>query len=544
VYVPAVSPEPGRRSLPSAAPLVRLIGFAMAALACVPFLWHALRGSRAYLGFFEDDFFYYVGVADHLVRDGKLSFDGITATNGFHPLWFMIVTALRLVTGGFGAGFFVAMALLISACLAFTAEAVRRFALALGAGPLAAAVLSTWLMLPVTLVGIQGMEVTLATPLLFWFLARVAERGAPKSPRDAVKLGALASLAVLARLDVAILVAVVVAGYAVFARAPWRDKLRVGAWFGLGGAALPVYFGFNLIAFGGLLPLSAAAKQLRTGPGIAWNFWTYALRDSWYGPQAVLMLAAPLAVALAWRKLPGRGAQLAAVGAAAFPLLFYGWNSVACDWAFFHWYAYAIGPGVAITLVGAAALLAPRLRAPSLTRGVAVAGVLVAAYAGAKAANLARLRVTRWTIDDNVLTSTANRLATATRDMPGVYAMGDMAGITTFLLQKPVVQLEGLVADRKMLEHVRRQDPLLDVLREYHVDYLLYVTIHDDLRDAKGCYAVSAPALDESGPLSAKMRANICWAPVIAMDVPAPHKSYGILHAYVWDVRQKPVATR
>jgi hypothetical protein len=95
-----------------------------------------------------------------------------------------------------------------------------------------------------------------------------------------------------------------------------------------------------------------------------------------------------------------------------------------------------------------------------------------------------------------------------------------------------------------MLEHVRRQDPLLDVLREYHVDYLLYVTIHDDLRDAKGCYAVSAPALDESGPLSAKMRANICWAPVIAMDVPAPHKSYGILHAYVWDVRQKPVATR
>jgi hypothetical protein len=184
VYVPAVSPEPGRRSLPSAAPLVRLIGFAMAALACVPFLWHALRGSRAYLGFFEDDFFYYVGVADHLVRDGKLSFDGITATNGFHPLWFMIVTALRLVTGGFGAGFFVAMALLISACLAFTAEAVRRFALALGAGPLAAAVLSTWLMLPVTLVGIQGMEVTLATPLLFWFLARVAERRSRRATRS------------------------------------------------------------------------------------------------------------------------------------------------------------------------------------------------------------------------------------------------------------------------------------------------------------------------------------------------------------------------
>ncbi|MEM9212517.1 MAG: hypothetical protein AAGA63_13625, partial [Pseudomonadota bacterium] len=37
-----------------------------------------------------DDAFYYVEIARRLWEDGAFSFDGLTETNGFHPLWLFL----------------------------------------------------------------------------------------------------------------------------------------------------------------------------------------------------------------------------------------------------------------------------------------------------------------------------------------------------------------------------------------------------------------------------------------------------------------------
>lgn len=108
---------------------------ALVAALCVagPFVYHLARGSKAYLGLFEDDYFYYAIIADKLVTQGKLTYDGITLTNGFHPIWFLVVAALRLICGRFGPAFHVALSLVFLASMLVTYELARRFARALGA---------------------------------------------------------------------------------------------------------------------------------------------------------------------------------------------------------------------------------------------------------------------------------------------------------------------------------------------------------------------------------------------------------------------------
>ena len=68
---------------------------------------------------FEDDAFFYATVARNTVEEGKVSFDGVSKTNGFHPLWMGILTVTRFVfpdeTG------FLRAAGILSSLLLFTA---------------------------------------------------------------------------------------------------------------------------------------------------------------------------------------------------------------------------------------------------------------------------------------------------------------------------------------------------------------------------------------------------------------------------------------
>lgn len=54
-----------------------------------------------------------------------------------------------------------------------------------------------------------------------------------------------------------------------------------------------------------------------------------------------------------------------------------------------------------------------------------------------------------------------------------VFAMGDMAGKVSFLLKKPVVQLEGLVSGRSMIEMIRMEKSLCDVFKKFQIDVYL-----------------------------------------------------------------------
>lgn len=69
-------------------------------LTMVPyFVYTATHGAANLLRFFPDDAFYYLEPARHFVRFGRPSFDGLHATNGFHPLHFLLVSLVAWPDG-------------------------------------------------------------------------------------------------------------------------------------------------------------------------------------------------------------------------------------------------------------------------------------------------------------------------------------------------------------------------------------------------------------------------------------------------------------
>src|SRR5204863_1928547 len=123
-----------------------------------PFPFHLWQGSTAYLGLLEDDYYYYAIVADKLITTGKLTYDGVTLTNGFHPLWFLIVLAVRFVFGRFGTGFYVALTLLFIGSSVATYELGRRFARALGASAVLSCAISAAYSVGNAKLAAMGME--------------------------------------------------------------------------------------------------------------------------------------------------------------------------------------------------------------------------------------------------------------------------------------------------------------------------------------------------------------------------------------------------
>src|SRR5258706_9769487 len=54
----------------------------------------ATQNGEMVRAFFYDDFYYYAEVARHIKETGLSSFDGVTLTNGYQPLWMAVLIAI------------------------------------------------------------------------------------------------------------------------------------------------------------------------------------------------------------------------------------------------------------------------------------------------------------------------------------------------------------------------------------------------------------------------------------------------------------------
>ena len=70
---------------------------------------------RDVVDFIYDDGYYYLTIAANLADTGRSTFDGQTLTNGYQPLWLLLLTCLAKLTGTQAHTFFVAACALIYA---------------------------------------------------------------------------------------------------------------------------------------------------------------------------------------------------------------------------------------------------------------------------------------------------------------------------------------------------------------------------------------------------------------------------------------------
>jgi hypothetical protein len=517
--------------------LTRVCVYATAILVAGPFFYHVAQGSRAFLGLLEDDYFYYALVADNLVDAGRLSYDGTTLTNGFHPLWFAVVALLRALFGPFGPAYYVALATVFVLALIATYELGRTFARALGASPTVSSVAAAVYSFSTAQLLSDGMECVLAVPLLLWLLIELARRD-PLTPGRAVKLGLVSSLAILARLDIALLVPLFVLGYIVLVRPAVASFARSAAAFCAGGLLIPLYVAANIVLVGSPLPVSALAKRLVLTPGFSLTYARGIALGTVYGSTIgiVVLLGVVAWLLLVWKKPRERPIARFAYGLTlAFAVVFFGLNALS-GWIVFGWYAF---PFIPLTIAGIVFIVEQWGSAINKHLQVVVAAVLVV-LGPAQALQYFIQHGPMGSIADNTLVAMSYDLADHLNGRQGLFAMGAVAGIATYVIDKPVLQIEGIIADRKMVDHVAREDPLGDVLREYGADYLVVslATVRAE-RQPDGCYLITQPNAEWAGTRTAKMRGEICTEPVEHFFTPRgsqPWASFPTMETLVWDL--------
>ncbi|MCP9273800.1 hypothetical protein [Mycolicibacterium arenosum] len=448
---------------------------------------------------FSDDFFYYVVPSTNWVDGNGSSFFPGEATNGYHPLWFLWLALLALLTGR-GSVYFAAVDLSILALLIGFFFCFERFLHAVTRDRVAAVVGASISAVGLSSLATAGVETALAVfsaALLLAFIAR--KPVSAMTDRDALIAGLLGAFMVLSRLDSLVLFALI--AIVVMPSLDWR---RRGA-LGVGALPVGVYMVFNVVTYGHVATSSMAAKTLT----LYWppNIWFLSHPSPLLGlviVTAVVLVAAAIVVLVRGDDRTCLRRVCAALAVA--PLLQLGAQAVGSGWALFPWYFYLFGMGCGL----ATALVVARLRAGDRRRKVALPLALAALLLMGVRLVLGSVTPDQWQVD---IAAIAERLKAFAADHPGVYAMGDAAGTPAWQMRQPVVHLEGLMMSAEFLDRIRDRDPLGSVFRAYDVDY--YVTVR--FEGAGGsCVFVTEPNFEQSSPRAPRMAKTICAKPVLA----------------------------
>lgn len=240
-----------------------VIGVAvLATMARLAMVWLGLPETHL----ISDDAYYYFVTARHLAGGAGPTFDGLSMTNGFHPLWMLaVVPVFAAFSGDPWLPVRTALSLTVICDLAsglLLHDLVRRHR----GQSVAAIAAAAWFILPPTaLLGLQGLEASLSTLMLLCLLRHLdrLDGVATVSFRSATMTGVWLGLAGLARTDnlaaagVAVVACGVLQGASGTAGAMCRRLATVGS------ATLLVtapWFIWNLATFGSLLQVSGQVK--------------------------------------------------------------------------------------------------------------------------------------------------------------------------------------------------------------------------------------------------------------------------------------------
>ena len=466
---------------------------------CFATLFSRFRTPALLLGSYQDDFFYYLQVARNIAATGVSTFNGISLTNGYHPLWMAALVLLYKVLPGmlFFAGL-QAISVLSALCTYWFALRTLRLYL-----PGSSARCGAFLLGMEALMLIRyGMEVTLTVPLGMLLLCMLLERSKPPDFPRAAALGLVASLLILSRLDAGLLVALL--SVALLLASAWRKPVVL---LGFLCGVLPLlilYFAINEHYFHLLTPVSGLAKQMKHGYGFSPETWqsllpTDRMRKIVLLPELLLVLAgfaAMVAGSFARRRGPRDPLKTQVLRALLlFPVVHLCTLSLLSDWNVWPWYFYSV------TLAAVAAYI---LIVEAWQGHVPV--ILFSAYAAILVLYAA---VYAWKGPNSVTVFQSSQQTAAYMDAhPGVYLMGDQAGTTAYLSHQPVIQTEGLVMDKRFLQLMRAATPLPQVAAAYQANY--YVKIGGKYRG--NCLTLAEPA--NAGPGSPMMRGTVCHKPL------------------------------
>jgi hypothetical protein len=495
----------------------RLIGAAFAIILLIANGSRFIAG-RGQLAFFDDDFYYYLQIARNLAMGRGSTFDGIHFTNGYHPLWMLVLWAICLLPQALWLP-------LITLMISLSAWAVfvlgRRCLRVTSMDPLLATSAGVLLGLMTILINRGGMEIVLTLPLLFLLVSLRLEGRIRQIGKSAIVYGLLGAAIILSRLDSIIFIATLFAFEVIVLIARgWLTALRSMLFLLVGLSPVLIYVLINLHFFGTATPVSGQAKQLEHHPAFSAGAFYYlfryqpaAMRLIIFFPSITLIAAAILSIRVRRIDSISDRDRPLLLSLLSFPVIHILILAMLSDWPLWQWYLYtwiAGALGAFLVLFRPHAIWEWAGRKTAIRLSVAATTVLLMLTLMAYAAQRLRLALHPTGVTFEIY-DTAISLEEFSNAHPGIYAMGDRAGIPGFLLGQPLLQVEGLVMDRKFLDHIKNQENLQSVLTAYHVRYY----IGTNLPYKNGCYHAIEPA--QAGSHSPKMQGDFCTQPTAVL---------------------------
>ena len=462
-----------RTASPRAVAAAAWLTVALALVALLAYAMPAAWTGRLGINHFQDDAFYYLVPAKHFLAEGRFSFDGIDATNGFHPLWMAVVVALLAVLGQGASPEHQVLGvklLELGALAGAVALCSVRVLRAVGAerpeaGGYLAVIVA--LLCPWYVVFEQGMETTLAALLLLAVVtAFLAGRGR--------SLALLLVLLFLCRLDTGPFIAVPLA-LVHFAASRGTPTARLAPLAASVAAILLVTL-VNVVTTGHAVPISGAIKSSfpRPTPHLGYlvepfNIARLAGWRAWFTDLNLVLCAGLLLVGAALAALlPERGQRVRVLALAFVGLL------LLANLVLFQQWEKSIDPRyLALPLVLGAFVLGTGIAAALRSVGghrsrlawIVLLGVPLAAEAGARVEAYPATMAQRDDPTRAIFAAIANVLPA------DAVIAGTDVGALAFWTGRRVINLDG-VMNTWHYQDVLRDRGLADYLRERGVGYI------------------------------------------------------------------------
>lgn len=449
------------------------------------------------LSSFTDDFFYYLKIAENIAIGEGSTFNGIVDTNGYHPLWLIILTIVVKISFYTNIDVLIFVKATISLIIFLSFYLFYKFAHLY--------LTNTFWRITFVIVAyfwyarlaFNGMENIITIPLFISFILAYLQN------KKAIYLGFLASLVVLSRLDSIVILVVFFSIEALYKGIHIKRMMKLG----IGAMLIPLYVMSNMYLFNVLVPVSGMAKSVLN----ITSFHSSTFHSLFtFGKFKFIFLILYIFSIINYSKFNifTKESKILYLTAIISIPIYYLQTSLRSDYSLWPWYYYPLLMSFIMLSIPTNDLIDNfNVRVSFIKNKIllyfTLCFMLMLSF-------FIYLKVLDLSTKYRPLHVAGVKINKFEQNHPGIYAMGDRAGVVGFLLKSPIIQLEGLVMDKNYLDILEKSDNIEKILDEYNVDYYIGTNLK---KLDNGCYMVIEPK--QSSGFSRQIKSELCWKEVL-----------------------------
>ena len=403
---------------------------------------------------FTDDFYYYLTTAKNFINLGSITFDKISITNGFQPLWFFFISFIFALSKN---DIFFNSIIIFSIFLFtfFSYFNFRKYFFQNNYSEVESHFIGCLISFLTLFFSKNGMEISLA--VFFFSLSLIYLN------KNILVFCFLSFLTFLSRLEFLIFY------FLILINELFINKKILYKEYIFKLSLLPFliifYISVNLYFYDVPFPESGIAKSLVHE--IKFNKETFSfLSSNGYGMKFIsaMFYFNCIGIFFLFSKKIKYFTKISLLTS----LLFFISNSIRSAWPLWTWHFFFLGISSSVLLNDFLNLFKLRFTKYS-TIFIGIFFVSVYFFLFFKNLNMNNDHIL------NIAHKIENHYANSKYE---TFAMGDMAGKVSYLLDKKLIQLEGLVGGKKVLRKIQNQESLCELFKEFNVDIYLTTKIN------------------------------------------------------------------